>query len=127
MLAGGLTFGTGYLGALGYSASSDIGPGSGWLLLPVLGPWAAINARHFGCKNSSQLSQEEINGCLSLALGELKTITVLTFSGLVQVVGATLFVVGYTDKDQQWLPHNLQLDAGPVGRSGRGVLVRGTF
>jgi len=125
--AGGLTFGGGYLGALGYATSASVGSGGGWLAVPVIGPWIAINGRHFRCEKSEQLSQAAIDDCLSAAARELKTVTVLTFSGLFQVVGATLLIVGWTDKQQQWLPPDMSVDAGPVGASGQGLLVHGTF
>ncbi len=125
--AGGLTFGGGYLGAVGYATSASVGSGGGWLVVPLIGPWIAISGRHLHCEKSDQLSQAAINDCLSAAARELKTVTVLTFTGLFQVVGATLLTVGWTDKQQQWLPPDMSVDAGPVGASGHGLLVRGTF
>lgn len=129
-VAGALTLGIGYLGGLGYLASADVGKGGGWLAVPVLGPWAAISVRDFGCRKGEQPSQDEINACISAALRELKTVSVLSFSGMIQVVGATLLIVGITDTDQQWVPASLpgmQIDVGPVGHGGQGLLVRGQF
>jgi hypothetical protein len=131
MIAGGVTLAVGYLAGIGYAASQGFDNGTGWLAVPVAGPWGAIQARDFKCKSSAQVSQKDINRCVDGALGEVGAITFLAMSGLVQAVGATLFLVGAGTVDHQWVRADLaevevQAAPGPVG-TGYGLQISGKF
>jgi hypothetical protein len=87
---GGLvTFGVAYATGLGYAVANSFEDGTGWLALPVAGPWAAIGAQEIKC-NKRSLE----NDCVEQALGGAERITFMTVDGLLQAVGLTLVFVG---------------------------------
>src|SRR6478735_5587974 len=91
MIIGGLaTLGIAYSTALVIGASANFGDGTGWLGIPVIGPWAAIGARSYHCGNDPL----QANKCISGAFSEVQTIAVLSADGVIQAAGAVLFVVG---------------------------------
>src|SRR5262249_44822941 len=90
VVAGALVLGIPYL--IGLSAVSTRGDSNGanWLLVPAIGPWLAIGARHSTCSSSTNTSSSERAQCAA----DILATTGLVFDGLVQTAGATLLIVG---------------------------------
>lgn len=99
-LGGGLTFLGAYVAGLGLAAAQSFSNGTGYTAIPVAGPWAAINARHFSCKVPVSVNvtsaevQKQLNKCVGQGLNEVTTIVFLTADGMLQAAGAVLFFVG---------------------------------
>jgi hypothetical protein len=132
MTGGGLTFGAAYAGGLIYGIGKSFDNGTGWLAVPLIGPWVAITSRDFKCKSGSSVSQKEIDGCVNGALNEVTSITFLAMMGIGQVVGATLFFVGVGDRTDEWVRADIadvevSADAGTMGDAGYGLRLRGAF
>jgi hypothetical protein len=128
MIAGGLaTLGIAYSTALVIAASANFGDGTGWLALPVIGPWAAIGARSYHCSNDPSLASK----CVSGAFSEVQTIAILSADGVVQTAGAVLFIVGLASgKDElvrSDLTSSVRITPRAVGASGFGLGVDGRF
>jgi hypothetical protein len=131
MLGGGLTFGAAYGAGLAYALTKSFDNATGWLAVPILGPWAAIKGRSFRCKSDNNVSQKDVDDCIDGALDEVSAITFMAVTGLVQAVGATLFFVGVGDVSKEWVRADLaqvevKADVGPVS-DGYGFKLTGRF
>jgi hypothetical protein len=89
-----VTFGISYAAALGYALANGLEEGTGWLAVPVVGPWAAIGAQEIQCKTPTVSNPNVGNECVEKALGGAERITFFTVDGLLQAVGVTLIFVG---------------------------------
>jgi hypothetical protein len=89
VIAGSVT--TGAMWILGVSIASGGGfaNGSGWLVLPVLGPWVAMGVRRSSCAGRSNL----VDTATCTADDSLLR-TVYVMDGLVQAAGAAMFIAG---------------------------------
>ena len=91
LIAGGLvSLGVAYSVAIVVGANDNFKNGTGWLLLPVVGPWAAIGARSYHCTDDPLQAEHCIRG----AFNEVQTIAILSADAVVQATGAVLFLVG---------------------------------
>jgi len=91
LIAGGLvSFTVSYIAALAIGAGDGFGDGSGWTVLPVIGPWAAIGARSYHCDNDPTQATK----CVTGAFNEVQTIAILSADAVVQATGAVLFLAG---------------------------------
>jgi hypothetical protein len=134
VLGGGLTFLAGYAAGLGLAASQSFANGSGYVAIPVAGPWAAIGARSFKCKVPISVNvdgatvQRELNKCVGQAFDEVTTVVFLTVDGLIQGTGAVLFLVGLGSSYQELVREDLPKAAFTFLPEGGGALtVYGTF
>jgi hypothetical protein len=128
VVVGGLVLWIASYGAgLGYAASNGFEQGSAWMVAPVVGPWAAIASRDFGCPGvTGQVSSSAVNECVGNAVSEVETITLLAVDGLFQGVGMTLFIVGLATRHDMWVRADLgpvTLAPGPIGIGGYGLHV----
>jgi hypothetical protein len=98
LVGGGLTFVAAYGAGLALAAGESFENGSGYLAIPVIGPWAAIGGRSFKCiapvATTAQAAQKATNKCVAAAFDEVTTVVFLTADGLIQATGAVLFLVG---------------------------------
>jgi hypothetical protein len=91
LIVGGLvSLGVAYGVAIVVGASDSFKNGTSWLLLPVVGPWAAIGARSYHCTNDPLQAQQCIRG----AFNEVQSIAILSADAVVQATGAVLFLAG---------------------------------
>ena len=91
LILGGLaTFAVAYGAALVVGAGDGFNNGTGWLVVPVVGPWAAIGARSFHCENDPLKAQQ----CVKNAFSEVQSIAILSADAVVQATGAVLFLAG---------------------------------
>ena len=128
LIAGGLvSFVTAYGAALIVGAGSGFDDGGGWLIVPVVGPLAAIGARSYHCDNDPT----HANKCISGAFSEVQTIAVLSADAVVQATGAVLFLAGLGSGRDELVRTDLQtgLRVTPrvVGSTGFGLGFDGRF
>lgn len=128
IILGGLaTLGIAYSTALIVGASANFGDGTGWLAIPVIGPWGAIGARSYHCSNDPL----QANKCISGAFSEVQTIAILSADGVIQAAGAVLFVVGLASGHDELVrtdqPVSFRVLPQKVGSDGYGFGVSGRF
>jgi hypothetical protein len=127
LIAGGLvTLITAYGAAIVIGAGQDFENGTGWLAVPLLGPWGAIGARTFTCR----VPLEQSRKCVNEAFDEVELLVFMTADGLVQGAGAALFLVGLASGHEELVRQDLKkVSLGPrrMGRDGWGLGVSGLF
>ena len=98
---------------------------TGWLVLPVLGPWLTLATRKTSdCTNTSSGSYCFNDG------DEGAKRTLLVFDGLLQATGAVLFIAGIANPKKvvaRDFVGKLQFTPAPIGRLGYGGFVTGEF
>lgn len=105
------------------AVAADFENKSAWLTAPVLGPWALIGQRRYlGCKRDGDVGDGL--GCAADAL----VVTGLVFSGIMQTLGATFVVIGYSATKPELVRDDraLRVRPMPVG-SGYGLGLGATF
>ncbi len=112
-----------YVIGLGVAAGDSFSNGEGWLILPVIGPWAALKARESRCNN-----EDEFLFCE--AFDDVGSRLLLGLDGVLQGTGALLVLIGVLAK-RPWL---IKDDTAPValapvrfGSSGYGLAAFGSF
>jgi len=128
LIGGGLvTLVVSYATALVVGASDKFENGTGWLALPVIGPWAAIGARSYGCDNDPL----HANACVNGAFNEVQTIAILSADAVVQATGAVLFIAGLASGRDELVrndsPVALRFSPRALGASAFGFGVDGRF
>jgi len=134
-IGGGLTFVASYLAGLGLAATQSFENGTGYVAIPVAGPWAAIGGRTFRCKVSVATSavsstavQSAINKCVGFAFDEVTTVVFLTADGLVQATGAAIFFIGLASGYQELVRADLPKAAlYPLPEGGAAFSLSGRF
>ena len=98
---------------------------TGWLLLPVAGPWITMGRRTYGC-NPDQANST--TGQNLACVADIFVVMGLIFDGVVQATGATLLLVGYvaTKPDLVRNDEGLRVTPMRIG-SGTGAGVVGRF
>jgi hypothetical protein len=141
LILGGLaTLGAAYTYAFVSGAVNGFGNGEGWLILPVIGPWAALADRRSPCSFTQLESFEQakpiVQQCLNDVQAEGVRLTLIAFDGVMQVMGAGLLVAGLITYQTELVRDDLHLDERAVrwrigprsfGRAGWGLGVDGAF
>lgn len=91
VIAGSIVFGVAYTLGLSIAGGNNFSNQSGWLALPVAGPWLALAQRRDSCSSNSTFG-----GCVDSAIGGAWARTGLVMDGLAQATGAALFIWGVT-------------------------------
>jgi hypothetical protein len=103
LIAAGLVMGGAVYGAgLIIAANAGFNNGTGWLVLPIIGPWAAIGARKIPCT-----SQTVNLKCIDAAGDELRAVAYLTADGLFQAIGLTLLLAGGSARQHQLVRNDI--------------------
>ena len=117
-----------YGAAFAVGADAGFKGGTGWVLLPVIGPWAAIGARGFHCNNDLTVANA---ACVSGAFNEVQTIAILSADAVVQATGTVLFFAGLANGRDELvrsdLETGLRVTPRAVGSSGFGIGFDGRF
>ena len=117
----------GYGTAFIIGAGDGFKDGTGWLVLPVIGPWAAIGARSYHCVNDPL----QATACVHGAFNEVQTIAILSGDAVVQATGIVLFLAGLGSGHDELVRTDLGLSLRvlprAVGRDGIGVGFDGRF
>jgi hypothetical protein len=125
IISGALLTGVPWAIGLAGVSSANFPNSSGWLVVPALGPWLTLAARHDSTCNYNDGSDV----CFDDGLNALAR-TALVFDGLVQTAGAVLFIFGVSSKSQvlaRDFTGHLQLTPAPIGRQGAGAFLSGEF
>jgi hypothetical protein len=97
-----------YVTGLIAAAASGFSKGSGWLALPIVGPFVAMGGRTIDCSvinesttggGSSNLNNVE-EKCRESAIKEARVVALLTVDGLLQTTGAILSVAGFLSPNE---------------------------
>ena len=128
LIGGGLaTWVIAYATAIAVGASAKFEDGTGWLLVPVLGPWAAIGARSYACDDDPL----HANRCVNGAFNEVQTMAILSADAVVQATGAVLFITGLASGHDELvrsdLPLTVRVSPRVLGASGFGLGFDGRF
>lgn len=123
----------GYATAIAVGGGDNFKNGTGWVIVPVLGPWAAIGARAYHCENSAAdvlQAQTFANQCVRGAFNEVQTIAILSADAVVQATGAVLFLAGLASGEEQLVRTEVaavRVTPRAVGRDGFGIGFDGRF
>jgi hypothetical protein len=109
LVYGGLAvFAAPYVSGIVAAAASDFTKDSGWLALPIAGPFLAMGGRSINCSFTeiTVAGETEIDlnakeaACRASALKEARVVALLTVAGLVQTAGAILTVAGLVSRNE---------------------------
>lgn len=120
-------FGVPYALGLSVAGGDDFQNQTGWLAVPVIGPWVTLAARD---RCDASVTYDDTFDTFESTCDEERTIrTLLVMDALMQVTGATLLVWGLTSKTKRYVRDDVSLQVLPthVGRSGYGLGAVGTF
>lgn len=122
-----MTLGAAYAAAIGFAFSEDFENGTGWVVVPVAGPWAAMGSRSFSCRAQTV---PEARKCFDGAYSEATTLAVFAVDGVVQAVGLALTIAGLSTRSVELVRNDIErlkvtASAGPDGRLQLGL--RGAF
>jgi hypothetical protein len=135
LIGGGLAlFAVSYIAALALGAGDGFSDGTGWTVVPVIGPWAAIGARSYHCSNDTLQVTSAVsaaNKCVNGAFNQVQTIAILSADAVIQATGAVLFFAGLASGEDELvrsdLETGLRVTPRAVGSTGFGVGFDGRF
>ena len=117
--AGALSLGIPYFIGASFAGASGFANGSGWLLIPLVGPWLTIGARENRCTESNTSGE-----CGTHALVTM----LLTLDGIAQSAGVVMLTLGIVLKKQRLVVNRTVLvTPAQFGRDGHGVALMGSF
>lgn len=111
IIAGAIVFGIPYALGLSIAAGADFDNQSGYLAIPVAGPWITMAARD-ECDDDPNDYDIDCAGDSTLR-------TFLVLDGLMQATGAALFIWGVTSKTHRYVRNDVGLRLSPA-RVGKG-------
>ena len=117
VITGSITFALAYLTGLGVGLNDNFKNGTGWLAVPLIGPWAAIGARDVDCRIRDQITSPDrislavadARRCFRTASKEATDIALLAGDGIVQVVGLALLIAGVADQTHELVRNDAKL------------------
>ncbi|MFO7178789.1 MAG: hypothetical protein DIU78_008835 [Pseudomonadota bacterium] len=112
LLTGGITLAAGYLVGLGVAQNHRFAGSMGWMAVPLVGPWGAIGGRTFQCEiTGTKVSSiddfddvrtaEQAEACVRRAQREATTVAALAVDGMLQAIGAVVFVAGLASSTKE--------------------------
>jgi hypothetical protein len=111
LITGGLiTLIAGYGAAVAVGTANDFEEGTGWLAVPVIGPWGAMGARKLTC-DADEFQRTQ---CTEAAVDELTMFAFLAVDGLIQGAGAALILGGAIGRQRQLVRADLTTTAAAV-------------
>jgi hypothetical protein len=93
MVAGGIVAGVPYFFSIVAASAAQSSNASGWLFVPVAGPWLTMGQRAYGCNLDAT---NQTTGQSLQCVGDIFVVMGLIADGVMQATGATLLVVGAT-------------------------------
>ena len=126
LIAGPLVLGIPWVLGLTIASDENFPNSTGWLVVPALGPWITLAARHHStnCATSTTYSN-----CIDEGLDSV-TRTFLVLDALAQTAGAVMLIYGIASPKKVMVrdfASSLQLLPAPIGRTGAGGLLIGEF
>lgn len=122
-----------YIAAVAVGANESFGNGTGWTIVPVVGPWAAIGARGYKCdiNVTPENAVTKTNACVNGAFNEVQTIAILSADAVVQATGAVLLIIGLSSGREELVRSDLKtgvrFSPRAVGNGGFGLGLDGRF
>ena len=123
IIAGLVVTGVAWSFSVTAAVAADYEDNSGFLLLPVLGPWLMLATG--GADDPNCTTDQDFEICQSNA--PLRAVLVL--DGLVQTAGGVMFVLGVTNPTKRLVREDVSFRVVPmkIGKTGNGLGVVGTF
>ena len=122
VIGGAIVLGVPYVLGLSIASGQDFPNKTGWLVVPGIGPWITLAARHrSGCNSSDLCTGDAVDSA---------TRTFLILDGLMQTAGAVMFITGIAAPRTviaRDFMGRLQLTPSSIGQTGYGARVIGTF
>ncbi len=128
IVVGGLMLAIPYATGLGIAGAEDFANGSGWLAVPAVGPWLALLSRENPCDTAKDA--QEFNSDVGHCVAEPFVRGMLVLDGVLQATGTVVMIVGASSSEKRLVPNRSPRVVAmpqPVGRSGYGVGVVGSF
>jgi hypothetical protein len=130
IVIGGLMLAIPYATGLGIAGAEDFSNASGWLAVPALGPWLALSGRSDPCDTAKDA--QEFNSDVGNCVAEPFVRGMLVLDGVLQAAGTVVMIVGASSSEKRLVPSGERTARvvampQPVGRSGYGVGVLGSF
>jgi hypothetical protein len=125
IIAGSIMTGVPWVFSVTAAVGADYENKSGFLLIPVLGPWLMLATGGGRDPTCTDLAGGGVSACESNA--PLRAVLVL--DGLVQTAGGVMFVLGFTNPSKWLVRDAVTMGMAPMtlGRDGHGLGVVGTF
>ena len=122
VIGGAVILGVPYVLGLSIASGQDFPNKTSWLVVPGLGPWITLAARHrSGCAVSDSCSGDALDNV---------TRTFLVLDALMQTAGAVMFIAGIASPRTviaRDFVGRLRLAPTSIGQTGYGARVIGTF
>lgn len=125
-VGGGVVWGSAYLTAVVLAASSSEN-GQGWLLVPAIGPFAAIMKQETTCDDQTSIQTASTQDCVETVNAATRRAVVVLADGLVQVAGATMLIISLATSDKELVRHSAVVVTPGVAGGEYGATVSGVF
>jgi hypothetical protein len=126
VIAGPIMIGAPWALGLLFASAANYNNSSGWLVVPVLGPWITLASRHRSHCNgaTASASASSVDECLDSSTDNLVQ-TTLVLDGLVQGAGAAMLIVGMASPKKMLVRDigGFQLSPVQIGRAGYGMML----
>ena len=122
-----------YIAAFAVGANEGFKNGTGWTVVPVIGPWAAIGGRGYKCDTNvtPENAVTKTNTCVNGAFNEVQTIAILSADAVVQATGAVLLIIGLSSGRDELVRDDfkagVRFTPRAVGNNGFGLGIDGRF
>ena len=106
LLAGGLVgLGVAYTGGVVFAAVNGFKNGTGWLAVPIVGPWGAIGGRNYETCRTRTVA--EAKACVRNAVKEVQVITFFAVDGIGQLAGGLVTLAGLVSGKEELVRSDL--------------------
>jgi hypothetical protein len=124
VIAGAVMTGVAWSLSVTGAVSANYEDNSGFLMIPVFGPWLMLATGGADDPPCEPIDQE-----LSICQDNAGLRAILVLDGLVQTAGGIMFVWGMTSTSKRLVREDVAIDVVPMrlGRDGHGLGVVGTF
>jgi hypothetical protein len=125
IIAGAVVIGSAYALGLAVASTENFPNSTGWLVVPVLGPWITLAARH---RNVAYCTGFDV--CNGTSDDDNTTRTMLILDGLTQATGTILLAYGLSSSRKviaRDFVGSLHFVPSEIGRGGVGGFVLGQF
>ncbi len=128
VIAGTIVLAVPYGLGLAVAGGQNFPNSSGWLIVPGVGPWLTLLTRHKSSSCSTS-TDSGFNDCVDASLDDT-TRTFLIIDGLMQTGGAVMLIAGIASPKKviaRDFVGSLHFTPSPIGRTGYGGFVTGSF
>jgi hypothetical protein len=127
IIAGFILSGVSYGLSAMVAASANNENASGYLWMPVMGPWLTLGLRNYACNDkpsSNSENRQEDWGCLADAVA----LTMLVMDGMLQAGGGMMVLAGYVDPRKKLVHDSVAWSLAPrLMGTGYGLSAIGSF